>query len=174
MRHPPVPWSPWDLDKECLGDQRADRVVSVSRIAEKLMCMVSKPTAPRGRADGGRGVIKEGSKEVVTHPEAGTLGAMPCGPEGFVLSLGLRAATLYIWALGCEALLARGWAGLVLPLGESSRHRLLGWGWVEETVHGAVLVQDRRPTFIERFLCARHCIIHPRQLGDNLCLSHPS
>lgn len=49
-------------------------MVSVSRIAEKLMCMVSKPTAPRGREDGGRGVINEGSKEVVTHPEAGTPG----------------------------------------------------------------------------------------------------
>lgn len=45
-RPPPAPWSPWDLGEKCLGDQSTDRVVSVSRITKKLMCMVAKPTPP--------------------------------------------------------------------------------------------------------------------------------
>lgn len=64
----------------------------------------------------------------MTHPKGEALGAMPWGPECFVLSLGLRAANLYTWALACEALLAKGWVGSVLLLGESSRPRLLGRG----------------------------------------------
>lgn len=43
---PQPPSPPWDLDKECLGDQKADTEVLVSRRAEKLACVAAKPTAP--------------------------------------------------------------------------------------------------------------------------------
>lgn len=57
---PLAPQSPRDSDKECLGEQRADRVVSASRVAEKLVCMAAKPAAPWGREDGEKGAKREG------------------------------------------------------------------------------------------------------------------
>lgn len=50
------PQAPWDSDKESPGDQRADGVVSVSRVAKKLVCVAAKPTE---REDGGRGAKGE-------------------------------------------------------------------------------------------------------------------
>lgn len=86
---PLAPQSPWDLDKESLGDQRADGVVSALRVAEKLVCAAAKPTAPgEGRMVGEE--LRERSKEVATHPEARALLRCPVG-----LGLSLRAANLY-------------------------------------------------------------------------------
>ena len=56
--------------------------------------MVAKPTPP---SNPGRRAVREGSKEVRIHLKAGTLKAMLSGPEGFVLRLSLKAASLYYY-----------------------------------------------------------------------------
>lgn len=43
------------LGERMSGHQRADVVVSASRIAEKLLCVAAKLTAPQGRENGERG-----------------------------------------------------------------------------------------------------------------------
>lgn len=52
-----------------MWDQRADTVVSASTIAVKLVCVAAKPPAHQGREDGGREGVREGSREMVTHPK---------------------------------------------------------------------------------------------------------
>lgn len=72
-----------------------------------------------------------------------SLGAMPCGPEGFVLSLGLPDANLFTWALG-----GKDGVGSVVPLGRRLWARA-PWGWVR------VEEVDHR---VKSVLCARHCL----------------
>lgn len=94
-------------------------VASASRITKKRMWVVAKLTAPREErivrdSDKER---EQGSGDPPPPPglsDAGSRGQSPgCialyRPEGFVLGLGLRAANLGTWALGCEAVLARRW-----------------------------------------------------------------
>lgn len=64
-------------------------MVSASRVAEKLVCVAAKPTAPWGREDGGRGVKGE---------EQGN-GDPPLGQSPDEMPWGLRP-----WPWGCRLL----------------------------------------------------------------------
>lgn len=53
-------------------------MVSASRVAEKLVCVAAKPTAPWGREDGGRGA--KGEEQGNGDPPLGqSSDEMPCG-----------------------------------------------------------------------------------------------